>query len=208
MYISPISSNNQRTNFTSSYRVFFYTPNGERILSEQNMKKCLHYMEAHLNGSKRVKTPNQELISNMKYGQKVKDGQEKVFTGDIDYRNNPRIRSFFVKEKGENNGYVTILTGDDVEAVAENYGKNIGKAKKISKEYTGTVHSFETSYAVNQYKKNVPDYAEIRSVKKDDRRVAFGICFTPIYKRNGELKNFEYHHSGFFFEDKVKPNLN
>ncbi len=204
MYISPMNATNQKTNFTSAYRIYFYTPNGERILSEANMKKCLHYVEAHLNGSKRVKSLNKDLISTMKHGQPIQDGIDRIFKGDADYRLNPKIRSFFSKSKGENNGYLNILTGDDVDYVAQSYGKNIGKAKRMSKEYTGSTHSFETGYAVSQYKNNLPAYANSRAVTKDGRRVAFGVCFTPIYKKNGELKNFEYHHSGFFFEDQVK----
>ena len=62
---------NNAPNFGASYHTYFYTTDGRRIVSEQNMKKCLHYVESHLNGSKRVKNYNHDLIDTMKFGQKL-----------------------------------------------------------------------------------------------------------------------------------------
>lgn len=200
MYSSVTNYNNQ--NFGASYHTYFYTTDGKRIVSEENMKKCLHYMEAHLNGSKRVKTLNQDLITTMKHGQKINGGTRAG--GDKDYFYEPKIRAVFDKTKQKFQGFVNIVTGHDVDAVNNRYGKPIGRAKKMSREKTGTTRSFETYDAIRNYAENAPEYAETKAVYRDGRRLAFGVCFKPVYgKRSGKLTGFEYHHSGFFYEDAV-----
>lgn len=194
--------NTSNPNFGASYHTYFYTTDGKRILSEPNMKKCLHYMEAHLNGSKRLKTRNQDLVDTMKFGQMSKAGNR--IGGDSDYLYNNKIRAVFDKAKQKFQGFVTIVTGHDVDVVNKNYGKPIGVAKRMSKEKTGSTRSFETSDAVLRYSKKATEYAENKAVYKNGDRVAFGVCFTPVYnKKTGALKGFEYHHSGFFNENKV-----
>ena len=76
-----ISGDNQ--SFNSSYKMYFYTNDGRRIVSDENMKKCLHYVEAHLNNSKRVKKRNMDLVDTFKYGQI--DATGKRVGGDVDY---------------------------------------------------------------------------------------------------------------------------
>ena len=199
---SSVSSQNS-TNFKASYHTYFYTNDGKRIVSDKNMKKCLHYVEAHLNNSKRVKVHNQDLIDTMKFGQKMPDGTRRG--GDRDYYYNPKIRAVFDKTKKKFQGFVNIVTGKDVERVNTDYGKPIGVAKRISRERTGSVRSFETSDAIRRYTQNAPSFAESKAVYKDGKRQAFGVCFTPVYnKKTGEVKDFKYHHSGFFDEDSVR----
>ena len=70
-------------NFNGSYRMYFYTPDGKRIVSDENMKKCLHYVEAHLNNSKRVKERNMDLVDTFQFGQRSQDGRR--IGGDKDY---------------------------------------------------------------------------------------------------------------------------
>ena len=199
--IQSVSSHNTSPSFGAGYHMYFYSTDGKRIVSEQNMKKCLHYVEAHLNGSKRVKEPNMDLINNMKFGQIVPPG--KRFGGDKDYFNIPKIRAVFDKAKTKYEGFINVVTGKDVEVVNNTYGKPIGKAKSMSKLKTGSTSSFETQDAIMRYAKNAPEYAEKQAVYRDGKRMAFGVCFEPQYKKNGELKGFTYHHSGFFPEDKV-----
>lgn len=194
---------NNAPNFGASYHTYFYTTDGRRIVSEQNMKKCLHYVESHLNGSKRVKNYNHDLIDTMKFGQKLPDGTRRG--GDADYLYISKIRAVFDKTKKNVQGFVNIVTGKDVDLVNEKFGKPIGRAIRESKEKTGFMRSFETKDALNRYSKLAPKFAESKAVYKDGERQAFGICFTPVYnKKTGELKEFKYHHSGFFDESKVK----
>ena len=199
--INSVSSNKYNPSFGAGYHMYFYATDGSRIISEQNMKKCLHYVEAHLNGSKRVKVHNQDLINTMKFGQILPSG--KRLGGDKDYFYYPKIRAVFDKEKTKSEGFINVLTGKDVDVVNKTYGKPIGKAKRMSIEKTGSSRSFETLDAVSRYAKNAPEYAEQQAVYRDGKRMAFGVCFEPQYKKNGELKGFQFHHAGFFPEDKV-----
>lgn len=198
--LSAVNGNNP--NFKAGYHVYFYTDKGKRIVSDENMKKCLHYMEAHLNGSKRVKVRNQELIDTFKFGKKLPNGE--YSGGDKDYYNIPKIRSVIDNTKDKIQGFMNIVSGKDVDIVENEYGKKVGKAKHVSLKRTGSTDSFETSQAVTHYIKNAPEYAETKAVYKNGERQAFGIAFTPQYTKNGKLKGFEYHHCGFFDESKVK----
>ena len=202
--ISSVKQNNP--NFGAGYHVYFYTNKGERIVSDKNMKKCLHYMEAHLNGSKRVKVKNQDLIDTFKFGKKLPNGEYPG--GDTDYYYIHKIRSVIDNTKDKVQGFISIVTGKDVDLVKDNYGKHIGKSKRISLLRTGTTNTFETNHAVKHYIQNAPNFAESKAVFKDGERQAFGIAFTPVYytkgAHKGEVKRFIYHHSGFFNESKVK----
>ena len=159
-------------------------------------------MEAHLNNSKRVKVKNQDLIDTFKFGQKDKNGN--YTGGDKDYYYVPKIRSVIDNTKDKIQGFMNIVTGKDVKIVEDRYGKNIGKSKRTGLLRAGTTNTFETNHAVKQYVQNAPEYAESQAVFKDGKRMAFGIAFEPQYKKNGEIKGFTYHHSGFFDEANVK----
>lgn len=193
-----IQSNQQ--NFNGSYRMYFYTPDGKRIVSDENMKKCLHYVEAHLNNSKRVTNRNMDLVDTFKFGQTTQNG--KRVGGDRDYYYNPKIRAVFKRLKERTDGFIRIVTGKDVDVVNEKYGKAIGRAKREGLERAGSTKTFETSYATDKYFDNATNYAD--KINTGDR--AFGVAFTPIYKKNGDLKGFEYHHSGYFNESNINPN--
>ena len=196
--------NNNSTSFGAGYHLYFYTTDGKRIVSDENMKKCLHYVEAHLNGAKRVQGKrNKDLIDTVCFGQVGKDG--KRIGGDKDYLEIPVIRAVIDKTKDKVQGFINIVTGYDAKEVSNVYGKAIGKAKHVSKKRTGSTNSFETSYSVKRYINKAPDYAESKAVYKDGKRMALGVAFTPIYtKKSHKLKGFEYHHAGFFDESLVK----
>ena len=197
------SVNNNSTNFGAGYHMYFFTPDGKRIVSDENMKKCLHYVEAHLNSAKRVQGKrNMDLVDTVRFGQVGKDGQR--IGGDRDYYDNNKIRAVIDKTKDKVQGFINVVTGNDVNVVNQRYGKPIGRAKHVSIKRTGTTKSFETSHAVNRYIDNAPDYAESRAVFRDGKRVAFGVIFEPVLNKKGEVKRFEYKRAGFFDEAKVQ----
>lgn len=191
-----ITGNQQ--SFNGSYRLYFYTPDGKRIVSDENMKKCLHYVERHLNGSKRVVERNMDLVDTFRYGQKLNN---KHIGGDKDYCRHPKIRAVFKRLKERKDGFVRIVTGKDAEFVDENFGKAIGRAKRQARERAGSARTFETSYAVDRYFNNSVRYAD--SINNGEK--AFGVAFTPVYKKNGEIKGFAYHHAGYFKESRINP---
>lgn len=221
MNVSPLNRN-QQTNFGASYRVYFKTSNNERIISEENMEKCLHYLEAHLNRSKRITksktlTLNQELIDTF-CGKTLPNGTSRY--GDADYCKVRKIRRVPNKTE-ENPGYVTIVTGKDVNSIDDNYGKDIGKARKNSNRILGKGQkSFELTNAVKTYKggaarvaaepmamfydgaivRNGKSFLEVPSDIKE--RIYIDAIFDPVYftkgKSKGQLKGFEFKNLGFY----------
>ena len=191
-------------NFGSGVHVYFYTPNGKRILSDANMKKCIHYMEAHLNGSKRVKNRNQDLVDTFMFGQKGKDG--KYTGGDKDYYNLQHIRTVLDNTTDKIQGFINVATGKDSKYISEKFGKPVGKAKGLSKRRNenGSVDSFETDFAVKNYVEKAPKHAELNPIMKDGKRRAFGMIINPTkVDKNGNIQKFEYVRSGYFDEEVV-----
>lgn len=179
--------------FNGSYRMYFFTNDGKRIVSDENMSKCLHYVEAQLNRSKRYKEHNMDLIDTFRSGQKDATGRR--IGGDADYFYNPKIRAVLKRAKDRVEGFVRIVTGRDVDVVNEEYGSAIGRAKRISRERTGSTRgTFETANAVDRYYDNGIKYADRRNTSGR----AFGVVFTPVFKKDGTVKRFEYSRSGYF----------
>ena len=157
--------NNNTPNFKAGYHIYFYTNDGKRIVSDANMKKCLHYMEAHLNGSKRVKEPNLDLIRNFALGQKKADG---IRTGgDKDYFDCQRIRSVIDKTKDKIQGFINIVTGKDALAVDDMYGKAIGLSKGEGLKRAGTTRTFESGDAISRYIDKAPNQKPYTKTAKD-----------------------------------------
>lgn len=183
---------NSTTNFGAATHVYFYTTDGKRIVSDENIRKCQGYLVRQLNRAKNLKEVNNELIDTFKY-----DSKRNI--GDADYVAMPVVRSVYEHAKERMKGFVNLITGKDTEYVNE-LGKEIGIAKRTAKERTGNTKSFETSYFVDRYNKNAPEFADKKGIYKDGKRQAFGIIFEPQYKKNGELKGFKYNRCGYFDE--------
>lgn len=183
------------TNFGSATHVYFYTNNGKRIVQDENIRTCTRYLVRQLNSAKNLKSKNQNLADTFIY-----DAKQGI--GDTDYKQVRKVRSVYEYAKERIKGYVNIITGKDVATVDE-WGKEIGKAKSIAKERTGSTDSFETAYSVDRYSKKATQFADNHGIYKDGKRQAFGVIFEPQYKKNGDLKGFEYVRSGYFNEDLI-----
>ncbi len=183
---------NNNINFGATTHVYFFTNDGKRIVSDENMRKCERYLVRQLNGAKNIKNRNKELVDTFRY-------DKKHFVGDKDYSFISKVRSVYDKTKA----YVNIITGHDVKKVDE-WGKKIGEAKALSKLRTGSVRSFETHDAINQYNRKALKYSEEHGIYKNGKRQAFGIIFNPKYNKKGNLTGFEYNRSGYFDEDFIK----
>lgn len=181
--------NCSNVNFTSSAHVYFYTKEGKRIVSDQNVRKCERYLVRQLNNAKNLKEKNYDLADTFK-------------RGDVDYQYYPVVRSVYERTKTGVKNFVNIVTGKDVKRV-DYYAKEIGKMKRLSRERIGINKSFETSYATDRYFTNAIRIADESGIYKNGKRQAFGVVFEPQYKKNGELKDFKYVRSAWFDENKV-----
>lgn len=181
-----MNNNSSNVNFGATTHVYFYTNNGNRIISPKNMRKCERYLVRQLNGAKNLKTRNEELVDTFK-------------AGDYEYKIQPQCRSFYERAKG----LVNIITGKD-KKLMDSWGKEIGKAKRLSKEVTGSTRSFETKYATDLYNHKGSNLVKNNGIYRNGERQAFGICFEPVLNKKGELKEFKYVRSAWFNESKVK----
>ena len=189
-------NNYHSPSFKSTTRIYFYTNDGKRILSDSNVRKCERYVVRQLNGAKNLKEKNIDLINTFKF-----DTNKNV--GDKNYFYHPVVRSFYNKLKGQAQGFVNLFSGNDVNKI-DSLGKEIGKSKKMSKEIIGSTKSFETSYAIDRYYTNASKLVDSNGIYKDENRQAFGVIFEPKYKKDGTLKEFKYVRSGYFDENKVR----
>ena len=180
-----MNNNSSNINFGAATHVYFYTDKG-RIVSPENIEKCERYLVRHLNGAKNLKVRNKDLVD--------------TFKGvDSEYASNPICRSFYEQAKG----LVSIITGKD-KKLMDNWGKEIGKAKRRAKEITGSTRSFETKYATDRYNNRGGELVQNNGIYRNGERQAFGICFEPVLNKKGELKEFKYVRSAWFNESKVK----
>ncbi len=182
--------------FGSATNVYFYTTDGKRILSDENIRKCERYVLKHINYANKPKERNINLVSTLEYDRKAN-------VRDIDYSFMHVARSFYKFVKSQSAGFVTLITGNDVNIVNQE-AKKIGKAKHIAKDITGGTQSFETSYSTGLYLSAAEKISERRGIYRNGARQAFGVLFNPILNKNGKLKKFEYVRSGYFDESKVK----
>lgn len=177
-------------NFKSASHVYFYTPDGKRIIFDKNVKKCERYLVRHLNGAKNIKDRNQNLCDTFK-------------KGDIDYKNKSIVRSVYEYAKDKTHAFVNIVTGRHVEPL-NRLGQQIGEIKRLSQSRVGSNYSFESLDAIGRYYKKANQIIKENGIYKDGKRQAFGVIFEPQYKKNGELKDFKYVRSAWFDENKVK----
>jgi len=182
--------------FGSATNVYFYTTDGKRILSDENIRKCERYLIKHVNYANNTPKRNIDLVHTL-------ERDNKANVSDIDYSIMHVARSFYKFVKSQSAGFVTLITGNDVDVVNQE-AKKIGKAKHLAKNLTGGTQSFETSYSANLYNLAAEKVAEKRGIYRSGGRQAFGILFNPILNKNGQLKKFEYVRSGYFDESKVK----
>ncbi|MGN1153159.1 MAG: hypothetical protein ACI4S3_03950 [Candidatus Gastranaerophilaceae bacterium] len=186
---------NNTTNFGSATHVYFFTKEGRRIVSDKNVRTCTRYLVRQLNGAKNLKSRNTNLVDTFTY-----DAKQQV--GDTDYRNLPKVRSVYEYINNKFTGYINIITGKDVKTV-DKFGSEIGKAKHIAKERTGSTKSFETTYSIDKYNRNSTKLAQETGIYKDGKRQAFAVVFDPTFKKNGDHKGFEYVRSFYFDESKL-----
>ncbi len=189
------SARRDNVNFGSAVRAYFFTPDGKRIITDKNIRKCQRYVIRQLNNAKNLKSKNQELVDTFRF-------DKRQGTENYDYSRVPKVRSVYEYAIERAKGFVNIICGKDTERV-DALGKEIGKAKHISLVRTGSKKSFETSYTARQYHRRAPEIADEIGIYKDGKRQAFGVVFDPKYKKNGELKGFEYNRCGYFDEESL-----
>ncbi|MBQ3641345.1 hypothetical protein II906_05415 [bacterium] len=162
--------------------------NGEYspVTKKSNLRKCHSFVIRNLTGSAK-NNKNAEFVDTFK-------------SMDREYRNNKAARSYYDKNKA----LVHLLTGDDVSNVDE-FAKSLGIAKGDALDRAGTTHTFEVSMTSQNVYDKVMSYIshDARPIRDENRTpLELRVFFNPKYKKNGDLKGFEYIESKFLPRSK------
>ncbi len=177
---------NSQVSFKGYVPVYYFARNPKNnkfvpVLKKENIKKCQRFVVSNLNSTAK-KNNNEEFKAFYK-------------KHDPDYAKIPIVRSFYEQDKP----FVYLFTGSDVDEI-NLLGKKIGTAKSEAMAKTGKSKSFESVNAVSQYYRNTKDYI-LRSCKRlksqDNENLSLNVYFEPKYKKNNDLKGFEYYKSEF-----------
>ena len=160
----------------SYYAVDMATKKCSRIVKPENIKKCQSFVVRNLNGTAK-NNKNDSFVSYYS-------------SFDRDYKTIPKVRTVYDYDSAK----AYIVTGKDVEVV-DKLAKPIGIAKSESVERTGESKSFETKTAAKNYFRQIKNYIKnsCRRLKTETGTgLELRVFYQPKFKKNGELKSFEY----------------
>ena len=180
---------NSSPNFKGYIPIKYYAKDSERgvyrpIATKEYLRKCNNFVVRNLNGTAQ-KAKCDEFVDEFK-------------KHDPDYVRISAVKSVYDKEKP----IVHLVTGRDID-VLNNMGKNIGIAKHQSINALGHSHSFEAKVTANKYYNDAKSFIQrnCRRLKSENgKNLSLRVFFDPKYKKNGEVKGFEYLGSQFYEE--------
>ena len=119
-----------------------------------------------------------------------------VGASDIDYRNLPKVRSFYNRFSGSVDKYSPVsyvISGANVDDFETYLAKGIGKAKHNAKELLNNPYSPETVEAIKLYNRKGLDYVnDYRNSIKDDKgmRYILHTKFEIVRNKLGKIKDY------------------
>ena len=213
MQIQPInnySRTSQQTNFKSAYPVIHWVkragneaskeaPTITKELTEELQGKLVRYLNRTLSKS------DPQKVDLMGRAFRFLAGR------DSSYRSYPIVRSFYNKADSQKDGLKPIgylITGKDVDVFENNFGKPIGRYTAESPIIGGKRSSAELDKAKEDY--HVRGYNYVKNLaanfRKDGECSELHVCFEPVYKKNGEVK--DYILSNMTFRPASQRNIN
>ena len=190
MNIQPVNN----TNFKSTYPVVHWVAetNGSYapVANLQIVKK--------LQG-KIIRMLNKPLVSSTKPMEPLEQ-RLRAYIGvcDVDYRNNPNVRSFYNRTDAAPVSYV--ISGDDVGIFENNLAKNIGRAKSNARELLSKPYSPETMEAIKLYNREGLKFVQNNSKQIQDKNGMMYILHTKfeiIRNRMGKIKDYKFVEARF-----------
>ena len=211
--INNYSRTNQQTNFKSTYPVIYWVKETGTEAVKKSAPVITEDLTSTLQG-KLVRYLNRTFSKSDP--QKV-DLMSKAFTflknRDIDYSRYPVVRSFYNPSVGsQKEGLKPIaylLTGKDVDIFVDKYAKTIGRLKADSPVIGGKRSSAELNIAIDDYYKKGLNYIKGRAEQFCDKNKVnyeLHVNFEPVYKKNGEVK--DYILSNMKFRPANERNIN
>ena len=149
--------------------------------------------------SKIVRMLNKPLFES-KQPMKIIEQKLRAYIGwcDTDYRNVPKVRSFYNRLVSNPENYTPIsymISGKDVEFFDNVFAKNIGKAKSNSRVISGKIYSPQTVEAIDLYNKNGLNFVRDNAKQiKDSKGMIYMLHtkFEIVRNRAGKIKDYRF----------------
>ena len=140
---------------------------------------------------------------------------------DIDYRNNPNVRTFYNRERANLNGNsysAYIISGDSIAPFEEDLAKIIGNEKRKAIQTIKNAYSPEAIAAIKSYNSNGLQYVNRPELRIKDTNTgmtyALHTKFQIIRNSLGKIKDFKFIDARFLPEfgpespfERLKNNL-
>ena len=179
-------------NFKGYVPVRYYAIDEEQnvvrpIRTKEYIKKCHGQLVRDLNHTSKT--------------QKLGNFDEYYKSADPDYRRIPKVRSIYDKEEP----VVHLVTGKDIDIV-DAMAKNVGIQKSKSIDAFGHSHSFEAAEAAKSFYNNTKYFLTKRCSRiksRNGENLTMRMYFLPQYKKNGEVKGFEFVKANFIKDKEL-----
>lgn len=196
------TNNYQQANFKSTFPVVHWVAEASGSYAPVSNIKLAKQLQ-----SKIVRALNKPLTESKKE-MKVSEQNLRAYLGrcDIDYRNQPQVRSFYNRAEANVNGdsaIVYMITGKDIEPFEELFAKNIGIAKNEGIKNLNTPYSPEAKTAIDLYNRNGLDFvnnSQLRIKDKNSLTYVLHTKFEIIRNRLGKVKGFRFIDARFLPE--------
>ena len=196
------TNNYQTTNFKSAYPVVHWVAESGGSYAPVSNLKLVRKLQ-----SKIVRVLNKPLEETKKE-MNIAEQNLRAYAGrcDIDYRNNPQVRSFYNRTEASIDGYspvAYIISGKDIEPFEEQLAKNIGIAKNEGIKNLNTPYSPEAKSAIDLYNTKGLNYVNNPQIRiKDSKEMTYSLHtkFEIIRNKLGKIKGYRYIDARFLPE--------
>lgn len=197
------TNNYKTTNFKSTYPVVHWVAEAGGSYAPISNLKLAKKLQ-----SKIVRALNKPLTESKKE-MKVAEQNLRAYIGrcDIDYRNQPQVRSFYNRAEANLDGsspVVYMISGKDVEPFEEKYAKEIGKSKNEGLINFENAYTPETQAAINAYNTNglnfVNNYQTRIKSPVDGMTYVLHTKFEILRNKLGKIKDFKFIDARFLPE--------
>ena len=196
------TNNYQTANFKSTFPVVHWVAEAGGSYASTSNLKLVRKLQ-----SKIIRVLNKPLEESKKQ-MIITEQNLRAYIGrcDIDYRNNPQVRSFYNRAEANIDGTSPVaymITGNDIEPFEEKLAKNIGIAKNEGIKNLNTPYSPEAMCAIDLYNKKGLDYVNNPQTRiKDSKGMTYVLHtkFEIIRNKLGKIKDYKYIDARFLPE--------
>ncbi len=196
MQIQPInnyskSKNSNFVNFKATYPVIYWVRESNAsfapAITTDLVKKLQNNFVRVLNGSRKTLTDMEKRI------------RQYVSRCDIDYRREPKVRSYYDWQGGfKNNKFESIsylISGRDANIFDSTFGYAMGSAMRQAPKVKGKAQSAELTIALKEYRHNGKGFAlskERRLYDSDGLPYSLHVKAETVRSKTGKLKGYKF----------------